>query len=176
MTSKRLISVDQKFNRSGMVKTMDRTKSKVHQKAGELVVSTAKSLIQSSVNTSQPGQPPKGKTDRLRGSILYAVEGGSQPSVLVGAKILNSTNQSVRSSSPASEILEHGGKIEVHEVKRSGGKWQRVGIASMPLTLSPAVETRWRRVAVKKRPFMLPALRAVQNKLPSLWRGMFKKG
>lgn len=174
--TKPTITAKQHFNRPLMVKTMDRAKAEVHREAGEMVVRTARSLIQQSETISQPGSPPNGKTGLLQASILFEVEGGNNPTVLVGPKRLDRSNDAVRTSSPVPSILEHGGKIEVHEVRRPDGTWRRIGFSKPPLILSAAAETRWRRVTVKKRPFMLPALKASQKHFPGLWRGKFKKG
>lgn len=179
MTQKKLIEVKKlSFNRARMVRTMGQAKTEFHHRAGAMVRNKARSLIRQGLGTSQPGEPPRGKTKRLKSSILFDVDESSRkPSVLIGPKILESHSPSIRSvDGPASKILEHGGKVEVREERISGGKWQRVGLRRPPMSLSAGAVTRWRRVTVKRRPYMLPALRATESRFPGLWRGIFKKG
>jgi len=179
MTGKSLIEMKKLFfDRKTMIKSMDRAHMRFLAKAGAFVRRSARSSIKQSKKTSEPGKPPKGKTKRLKGSILFGVDqSGRKPSVVIGPVKLESENKVIRSlGPPISEILERGGQIEIHEQQRSDGTWVQMRQRQEPMGLSGKTQQRWRRVTVQQRPYMLPALRENQGKFPGLWRGQFKKG
>jgi hypothetical protein len=173
--SRSLIEMKQLFfDRPGMTKNMDRAKLRFLSKAGAYVRRSARSSIRQSKKTSEPGRPPKGKTKRLKDSIFFGLD---KKSVVIGPIKLESKNRNVRTfGPPVSEILERGGEVEVHEIQGRDGTWSQIRERSVPLSLSPDRATRWRKVKVAARPFMVPALRANQSKFPGLLKGQFKKG
>jgi len=160
------------FDRPGLNKTMSRARLQFLSKAGAFVRRSARSSIRQSKKTSEPGQPPKGKTKRLKESIFFGLE---KNSVVIGPVKLESANKHVRTlGPPVSEVLERGGEIEVHEYQDRSGSWVQIR-GSSERRLIGSRPTRWRKVKVSARPFMVPALRANQSKFPGLWRGLFKK-
>ncbi len=179
MTGNSLIEMKKLFfDRPGMIKHKDRATTRFLVKAGAFVRRSARSAIRKSKKSSAPGQPPRDKTKRLKGSILFGLDTvRGRPSVLIGPTKLDSKNKNVRAvRNPISEILEKGGEVEVHEEQHRDGTWHQIRERRMPLFLSANMQTRWRRVTVQARPYMLPALRSNQAKFPGLWRGQFKKG
>lgn len=162
------------FDRPGLLKTMNRARLQFLSKAGAFVRRSARSLIRQSKQTSKPDQPPKGKTNRLKNTILFGLE---KNSVVIGPVKLESTAKNVKTfGPPVCEVLERGGEIRVHEYQSRNGSWLQITGSSEQSPLAQARPTRWRKVKVSARPFMVPALRANQSKFPGLWRGLFKKG
>lgn len=147
------------FDRSKVIKALDRANLRVLNQFGRLVRKQAQGSLKYSDRRSPPGSPPAahrsrsitktsrstGKTRKrsvsfLREYLFYSYDDAAK-SVVIGPSKLNSTVDS-----GALPALEYGGSSTV----RSRGKG--------------------RRVRIRPRPFMRPALDAEMPKLAPLWR------
>jgi hypothetical protein len=128
--------------------------------------------------SSEPGEPPRSRTKKLKRGILYAFDPASK-SVVAGAMKF--------SPSPAPSVLEYGGSSEVDVIlapKRKQGRKateaQKAGLAKARAAgkLKRGKEkTKTARVAVKiaARPYMAPALEVVKPKIPDKFKNLIKK-
>ena len=99
--------------------------------------------------TSRPGAPPYSHTGLLKRFIFFAYEPGRESAVIGPAKLAK--------AGAAPQALEHGGKSTVVRRSRRG-------------------RTQRRRVTIKARPFMGPALDKERSKLPKLWANSVRRG
>jgi hypothetical protein len=171
------ISITQlKFNKAGLVKTLDQATTKFLNRAGSFVRTSARSSIRSSRKSSKPGSPPSSPTKRLRGSIFFALEeSGGKASCVIGPTLLDSTNRFVKTSLPISQILEQGGQVIVQQEQYTDGTWHRAGLRK-PSSIQVTLPKRWVKISVAARPFMRPALLTNIPKFAGIWRGLFNKG
>ena len=118
--------------------------------------------------SSEPGEPPRSRTRKLKKGILYAFDPSTKSAVAGAMKF---------SPSSAPEVLEHGGSSEVEIVvapKRKGRtatEKQREGLAKAraagKLKRGTGKANRIRKaVQIAARPYMAPALEAVQAEDP----------
>lgn len=146
-----------------VVDAVERSKVRVFRKIGAFVRRTARGLIRKSTKTSRPGEPPKGKTNKLKGAILFDASGRS---VVIGPALTpRATKQGEPVTSTVPRVLEEGGSIRVTEVLYRG-RWVRPRSGQKVAGLPRRVRT----VKVEARPYMGPALQKEMPKLPELWR------
>lgn len=177
------------FDRAAVIKAVDKATLKVLSKAGAFVRRDAKSSIKNArqksagelneeekathkrrvkawkkdstkpkpkrpLASSKPGEPPRSVTGLLK-KFLFFVYDAKKKTVVIGPAKLNS-------SSGAPSILEKGGTATITRsrfVTRGGKK---------------KLERTTRRVAIKKRPYMNPALKKNKKKIAELYRDSIK--
>lgn len=156
------------FNSAAVLTPAARTVVRVLKRIGAFVRTKARDLVKKSRKTSAPGEPPKGKTNRLRGAILFDADGRS---VVIGPALTarkSNDGEPVGTTIPA--VLEEGGQIRIVE-EFVNGKWVRSKSGR-----NTGRKTRVRTVRIAPRPFMGPALAKEAPKLPGLWRDSIRKG
>ena len=166
------------FDSEKIVSAMDRSKRRALSAQGAFIRRAAKSSIRQRKQPSRPGQPPSSHTGLLRGFIFFAFDPGMQ-SAVIGPEKLNSIsgyNYAKPMYGAVPEILEHGGMFFVDEVlfdpatfyrgKHKGIDlsrwdhpygWRRVDNRIMSGRYG-GMKRRARRVVIKPRPFMGPAM------------------
>ncbi len=130
------------FDTAKVRRAVDKAARATLSKAGAFVRMAARSSIRKRKRISAPGQPPSSHAGLLRRLIFFGYDAGSK-SVVIGPMRLN------QKIGAAPEALEHGGTSTVVEGRRG--------------------KRRKRRIRVKPRPFMGPALQKELPKLPKLW-------
>lgn len=136
------------FDRKKVVRAVDKAKRAVLSKAGAFIRTVARTSIRKRKGSAPPGSPPHSHVGLLRNFILFGYDRASD-SVVVGPVKLNKPTEAPR-------VLEHGGTTTV--TKFSHGRLRK------------------RRVRIKARPFMGPALEKERPKLPKLWAGSVRGG
>ena len=116
-------------------------------KFGAFVRRGAKSSIRKRKAPSVPGKPPSSHTGLLKRLIFFGYQ-REKRSVVIGPARLN------QKIGDAPEALEYGGTSTVVEGLRGS--------------------RRKRRVQIKARPYMGPAFKKEQPKLPAMWRDSVK--
>ena len=128
------------FTSKAVLSATDRATRRVLSKFGAYVRRTAKSSIRKRKAISAPGSPPSSHTGLLKRFILFGYD-PSKRSVVIGPLRLT---RGGRGDAP--RALEEGGTTQV--VRRG----------------------RKKRVKIKARPFMGPAMEREKPKLPQMWR------
>jgi phage gpG-like protein len=131
------------FDRQVVLRAAGKAKREVLSKAGAFIRQTARTSIRKRKGTSKPGRPPYSHTGLLRRWILFGYD-RNHDSVVVGPVGFK------RSKAP--NVLEFGG------VANRPRWWRRRRNLS-------------RKLRVRARPFMGPALEKERDKLPALWAG-----
>ena len=131
------------FTSQRVISATDRATRRVLSKFGAFVRRAAKSSIRKRKRTSRPGQPPSSHTGLLKRFILFGYD-PARRSVVIGPMRLNRKGD-------APEALEHGGTARV-------------------VTGSRRKRRLARKVKIKARPYMGPAMEREKPKLPSMWR------
>jgi len=157
------------FDRQAVIDAVGAAEAKVFAKGGAFVRRRARSSLRRSSRTSRPGEPPKGKTGKLRDYVFFSFD-PARRTVLVGpARIVTRNNgrdgRPVAGTEP--EVLETGGQVTLLEVLK-GGKWLRP--TRRDRTQLSRLPTRYRKVDIAARPFMRPALEAEAARFPELFR------
>ena len=142
MLRMKTVSLDMFFDTDRVKRSADAAARRVLSKAGAFVRTTAKHSIRSRKGVSPPGSPPSSHTGLLRRFIFFGYD-ASRKTVVVGPMRLN------QKVGTAPEALEHGGATDVVEGLRG--------------------RRRKRRVRIRARPYMGPAMRKELPKFPSLW-------
>ena len=142
MLRMRTVSLDMFFDADRVKRAADAAARKVLSKAGAFVRTAAKHSIRPGKGASPPGSPPRSHTGLLRRFIFFGYD-RTRKTVVVGPMRLN------QKIGAAPEALEHGGTSVVVE----GTRRQR----------------RKRRVRIRARAYMGPALRKELPKFPNLW-------
>ena len=135
------------FDHKGVLAKVDRGTRRVLSKFGAFVRRGARSSIRKRKGASTPGKPPSSHTGLLKKFIFFGYEPRKR-SVVIGPVRLN------QKVGDAPEALEHGGTSTVVE----GGRRRR----------------RKRRITIRARPFMGPAMAKEKPKLPAMWAGSVK--
>ena len=135
------------FDHKGVLAKVDRGTRRVLSKFGAFVRRGAKSSIRKRKQASVPGRPPSSHTGLLKRLIFFGYQ-REKRSVVIGPARLN------QKIGDAPEALEYGGTSTVVEGLRG--------------------KRRKRRVRIKARPYMGPAFRKEQPKLPVMWRDSVK--
>ena len=136
------VSLDMFFDRKKVIRAADSANRKSLSKAGAFIRTTARHSIRKRKGTSPPGSPPSSHSGLLKRFIFFGYE-RSRQTVVVGPMRLN------QKVGDAPAALEHGGTSVVVEGTRG--------------------RRRKRRVRIRARPFMGPALQKELPKFPSLW-------
>jgi len=131
------------FDTAKVKKAVSSGTRRVLSKFGAYVRTAARSSIRSRKRASEPGQPPSSHTGLLKQFIFFAYD-LQRETVVIGPMPLN------RKVGNAPEALEHGGASVVVEGLRR--------------------RRRKRRVNIRARPYMRPALEKERPKLPAMWR------
>ncbi len=136
------------FDRKGVLAKVDRGTRRVLSRFGAFVRRGAKSSIRKRKRASVPGRPPSSHTGLLKRLIFFGYQ-REKRSVVIGPARLN------QKIGDAPEALEYGGTSTVVEGLRG--------------------KRRKRRVQIKARPYMGPAFKKEQPKLPAMWRGSVRR-
>ena len=128
------------FTSKAVLSATDRATRRVLSKFGAYVRRTAKSSIRKRKAISRPGKPPSSHTGLLKRFILFGYD-PTRRSVVIGPLRLT---RGGRGDAP--RALEEGGTSRL--VRRG----------------------RKKRVKIKARPFMGPAMEREKPKLPQMWR------
>lgn len=188
------------FDRLAVIQRMDAASVKRLSKAGAMVRRTARTLVRPRKRASRPGEPPSTHSPEpnLR-TVLFAYDKNAN-SVVVGPVKLNQMEWSWidYTGTTVPRILEHGDRVLVHEwrfvnlaAKEADPRWdkhtstkkfslewrrrdKRWGNGSRKRRgyyLSDlGTQVRTRRITIRARPFMGPALAKEQAKIPELFR------
>lgn len=135
------------FDRKGVLAKVDKATRRVLSRFGAFVRRGAKSSIRKRKAPSVPGRPPSSHTGLLKRLIFFGYE-RQKRSVVIGPARLN------QKVGDAPEALEYGGTSTVVEGLRG--------------------KRRKRSVQIKARPYMGPAFKKEQPKLPAMWRNSVK--
>jgi hypothetical protein len=147
MLRMKTVSLDIFFDTDRVKKSADAATRKVLSQAGSFIRTTAKHSIRQRKKPSAPGQPPSSHSGLLRRFIFFGYD-EARKTVVVGPMRLN------QKIGAAPEALEHGGTSEVVEGFRG--------------------KRRKRKVRIRARPFMGPAMEKELPKFPSLWANSVK--
>ena len=128
------------FSSRRVISATDRATRRVLSKFGAYVRRAAKSSIRKRKAISAPGKPPSSHTGLLKRFILFGYDPAKR-SVVIGPLRLT---RGGRGDAP--RALEEGG---TSRMVRRGGK---------------------KRVKIKARPYMGPAMEKEEPKLPRMWR------
>ena len=159
------------FDRPKVRAAMNAATRKALSRAGAFVRTRAKSSIRKAPylkrktrgksrsdfrrSSSKPGNPPFSQVGTLKRFLFFAYDPASE-SVIVGpARITRSTD--------APHTLEFGGRAMIK--LKPLPKWWRKPKKRRPLS---------KRVFIKKRPYMLPALQKEAPNFPKLWANSIK--
>jgi len=135
------------FDRPKVQRAMDRGTARALNRSGAMIRLTARRSIRRRKNPSMPGQPPSSPTGILRESILYGFD-PRQRSVVAGPALRRSGAGDGGTARTVPALLERGGRVR-RRGKRKTHRYQA-------------------------RPFMGPAFRKVQNRLPRQWANSVK--
>ena len=141
------VSLDMFFDTDRVKRAADTATRTVLSKAGAFIRTAAKSSIRKRKATSAPGQPPSSHTWLLKRFIFFGYDAGRK-TVVVGPMRLN------QKIGAAPEALEHGGPSTVVSGRRN--------------------RRRKRRIHIKPRPYMGPAMVKEMPKFPGLWANSVK--
>ena len=141
------VSLDMFFDTDRVKKSADAATRKALSQAGAFIRTTAKHSIRQRKKPSAPGQPPSSHSGLLRRFIFFGYD-EARKTVVVGPMRLN------QKIGAAPEALEHGGESVVVEGLRG--------------------KRRKRKVRVRARPFMGPAMEQEIPKFPGLWANSVK--
>lgn len=136
------------FDKKAVLRKVDRATRRVLSKFGAFVRRAARSSIRKRKRVSAPGAPPSSHSGLLKKFIFFGYE-PKKRSVVIGPARLN------QKIGDAPEALEYGGTSTVVEGLRG--------------------RRRKRRVRIKARPYMGPAFKKEQPKLPAMWRGSVRR-
>lgn len=131
------------FNRQAVARNLDKKKRSATSKFGAFVRQRARTSIRKRKKVSEPGRPPSSHVGTLKKLIYFAWDERKQ-TVVVGPVPFG--------EGVAPKALEHGGP-SIRVEKKEGKVTER------------------RRVMIRARPFMQPALQAELPKFASLFRG-----
>lgn len=141
------------FDRATIIAAVGAARIKVLSKFGAFVRTRAKTSIRKRKKVSSPGSPPSSHVGLLRQFIFFSYD-RERESVVIGPTLINKPTG-------APETLEFGGDTTIEEHRfvsgaKYGGRRQYI--------------TEHRKIHVRPRPFMGPALAAELPGLPALWR------
>lgn len=136
------------FDRKAVIAAVDKARRAVLSKAGAFIRTVARTSIRPRKGSAPPGSPPHSHVGLLRNFIFFGYDRASD-SVVVGPAKLNKPTEAPR-------VLEHGGVTTATRFARG--------------------KLRKRRIRVKPRPYMGPALEKERSKLPKLWAGSVRGG
>jgi hypothetical protein len=132
------------FDRQKVIRAVDRATRKVLSRFGSFVRTRARTSIRKRKGISPPGGPPYSHVGHLRKFLFFAWD-DARKSVVIGPARIGGT---VDPGSLAA--LEYGG------------------------TSTAEVKGKRKRISVRARPFMGPALDAEKGGLPAMWKDSVK--
>lgn len=157
------------FDKAKVVRAVNKARRAILSKAGAFIRQRAKTSMRKRKGTSAPGEPPYAHEGSLRRFMFFGYDPSADTVVVGPAKtnqvFFNRDRKPVKGTVPST--LEYGGQITVLEVMKNG-RWQRADLRSKRRIAG--LPTRYRKVSIKPRPFMRPALLAELPRLPALWR------
>lgn len=128
------------FDRQKVIVAVDAAKRRTLSRAGAFLRQSARTSIRPRRGTSRPGQPPYSHEGSLRRWILFGYDPRTE-SVVIGPVGFR--------GSVAPHVLEFSGVAEAPRW------WKR--------------KKKTKRIRIRRRPFMGPALERERDKLPWLW-------
>lgn len=157
------------FDSKLVMRAVDKARRAVLSKAGAFIRTRAKTSIRKRKGISEPGRPPHSHEGTLKRFLYFGYDPGADTVVVGPAKtnqvFFDKDRKPVTGTVP--EILEKGGQITILEVFKYG-RWQRVDLRSRRRLAG--LKTRYRKVTIKPRPYMGPAMEAELPKFRELWR------
>jgi hypothetical protein len=142
------------FDRKAVIDAVDKATRKVLSKFGAFVRTSARSSIRTAKGRSKPGRPPHSHSGLLKRFLFFGWDPSSR-SVVIGPEKLNGKNYG-----DAPDVLEHGGDTVI-----KGYPLSRAQIKKYP---------NGKKIIIKKRPYMDPALEKNIDLLPPMWRNSVK--
>ncbi len=136
------------FDRQAVTSRVDRATRRVLSKFGAFVRTAARSLIRPRKAISRPDEPPSSHNGKLRKGILFSYEPDKKTVVIGAARFAIGAGD-------APHALEHGGRSTIVASARRRGARNHTQL-------------------VRKRPFMGPAFKSVQDEHPKLWKNALK--
>jgi hypothetical protein len=178
------------FDSPKIVRAVDNATRRVLSKFGAFVRRGAKSSIRKRKKASATGNPPSSHTGLLKKFIYFGYDQAAR-SVVIGPARLNQVSFSADMTPVTGTIpsnLEYGGSAYILEERGPNGTWHRkdlrrrgsvasVGDMRYQVATGKIIrrDIRRRKITVKPRPFMHPALNKELPKLPAMWRDSVKK-
>ncbi len=152
------------FDGQRVKSAVDRARRRVLSKAGAFVRRRAKSSIRRRKDPAPPGKPPSSHVGLLRRLIFFSYDPRGD-SVVIGPVR--------RSDSDAPHTLEFGGRVKTRKATRvrvkagrdKSGRFKKDRIVKVS---AGTVMT------YRPRPYMGPALKAEEPKLPRMWANSVK--
>lgn len=129
------------LDRDPIARAIDRGRYRALMRSGGWLRTTAKRTIRPRKGRSKPGAPPHSHEGSLRRLMFFGWDRSSS-SVVVGPAAFKR-----RSGVP--RILEQGGSTKLPRYWRGGG----------------------RRISIRPRPYMAPAMKKAAPRLAGFWRG-----
>jgi len=161
------------FDESKITKGMAKAEKQYLSKAGGLIRKVAQRSIRKRKKPSQPGSPPHSHQGRLKKFLFYGLD-EKNGKAFVGPVLLGKPAEGSNKTVP--EILEYGGDVTINEVVFwKTGEWVTDDRKYRRRKWYKVAKKRKRRATIQPRPYMQPALKESQSKLPGLWRGKFKR-
>jgi len=139
------------FDRQAVISAVETAERKALSRFGAFVRRSARSSIRKAKGPSKPGKPPHSHVGLLKQFILFSYD-RSRGSVIIGPALLTGHG----SDPDRLAALEGGGMVTLRR-RNKAGKMESV------------------QVHIKARPFMGPALRKEEPKLPDLLRNAMSK-
>ena len=136
------------FDRAGVINKVDVATRKVLSRFGAFVRTTAKHSIRKKKGPSAPGTPPNSHVGLLRKFIFFSYEPTAK-NVVIGPTLLSRKKSG---SNTIPEVLEYGGNGE--RMMWDDTEKQR----------------KSKKVTIRSRPFMHPAMDKELPKLPAMWK------
>lgn len=166
------------FDRTPVVNALDRASHRVLSKFGSYVRSDARQSIRRRKRVSRPYESPTNQTGKLKRGIYFAYE-RRRRSVIIGPQLFPG-----RSSSQTLETLEYGGPAVVKKIKgKAKARYQRRNknkrwtkpeidriVANKQVRGEQLGKVVSQQITIEPRPFMGPAYKANENKVPEMWR------
>jgi hypothetical protein len=134
------------FDRAKVIRAVDAGTRRVLSRFGAFVRTRARTSMRRRRRPSEPGQPPSVHTGLIKRFIFFVYE-LARKSVVIGPVKLNSVVDP-----GALAALEYGGQSTVED-RRGGPR---------------------RRITVRPRPYMRPALKAELSGLSALWKNSIR--
>ena len=157
------------FDKARVIRAVDKARRAVLSRAGAFIRQRAKTSMRKRKGASAPGEPPHAHVGTMRRFMFFGYDPGADTVVVGPARtnqvFFNRDRRPVKGTVPS--VLEYGGQITVLEVFKYG-RWQRADLRSRRRLAG--LPTRYRKVTIKPRPYMRPALLAELPRLPALWR------
>ena len=158
------------FNRQRLVAVELGAKKTALRKQAGYVRLVARRSIRRRKRPSRPGEPPSAHTTPGIKTIFFIMDSRFDTAV-VGPVKLQTNKSNISYKGTAARILEFGGSYVITEQQMWNGDWIRPRG-----NLRGDRLTRRRRIKIKKRPYMEPALAVgVKNgKVLDAWSGVYK--